>query len=665
MTGRHVPVHYLRPNHAERTPTDVVVFDTETSWVDTDTAQVHRLRCWVASHDRRHDTRKKAPGTTWANGDTAEALCDLLETHARSGVSLWVFAHNLSFDLAVVPLPELLAARGWTLTEFSARSDHPWFRLTRGNHRITITDSHSWVPTSLDELSKTSTLSKPPLPTDADDPTRWLHRCTADVALTREAVLTVLDWWETEQLGRFTISGPACGWNAFRHRFYSGQLLVDPDPTLRAFERRALYGGRREAFRVGCSPRSTYADVDFVAAYPTLAGAINVPVRRVGVFHGLSDDDPVWHRDDQGVVANVEVITDTPCVPARVNGSVLYPVGHFRSVLTSVEIEHARDLGATVHVGSGMRYQLAPLLHEWSRWVLSTTGPDGDTLPAPVRFLLKHWGRTVIGRFASRSSTTQRWGDAPGVGWRIESGHDLDSGNPISWVDVGTTRYLVTHDTEPDNALPAVTAWVEAACRVHLDRGMTMTGAARVLSCDTDGWLVDLQATGKPWGPEACRKPATFKAMPKPPGWVANPPSRVGPLEVRPKAYHRHVDILGPAHLWLDGERHLSGVPRAAQLGDDGRYHAVLWPKLGYQLSDGAPGVYTRPRVPIAITGPYSTRWVTDGGRTVAPAVALVDGENRVMPWSPSDTEREGAGLLGPQHPTLTKWGVHDDRRTA
>jgi len=340
---RVVPPHYLRQNESERTPTDVVIFDTETTWTTHDRSEVHRLRLWVASHDRRNDARAKPTGTVWANGHDAGSLVDVLEAHARSGKTLWAFAHNLSFDLAVLPLPDLLCARGWRLTEFSARTDHPWFRFTRGNHRITLADSHSWVPIGLSELAAASTLDKPPLPGPDDTPAQWLHRCTADVALTREAILSVMDWWEAEQLGRWTISGPSCGWNAWRHRFYDGNLFVDPDPTIRGFERKAMYGGRREAFQVGCSPGSTFADVDFVAAYPTVAAHAMLPERRLSTFHGVSEDDPVWTEATLGLIAHVTVTTDVPCLPCRVDGSVLYPVGQFATIATEPEIRYARS----------------------------------------------------------------------------------------------------------------------------------------------------------------------------------------------------------------------------------------------------------------------------------------------------------------------------------
>ena len=657
MSRPSVPVHYLRPNHAENTPTDVLVFDTETSWDTDDLGEQHHLRLWVACHDRRNDQRVHKPGTTWANGTTVGELVDLIEHHARSGTALWVFAHNLSFDLAVAPLPTELCERGWTLTEFSARSDHPWFRFVRGNHRITMVDSHSWVPTSLEQLAESSTLDKPPLPEPGDSPEQWLHRCTADVALTREAVHQVLHWWEAEQLGRWTISGPACGWNAWRHRFYTHPLLVDPDPKLRAFERRALYGGRREAFRVGCSPSGLYADVDFERAYPTVAGDVLLPVHRLGIGRELRDEDPIWDDPERDLIGRCTVTTDTAAVPCRIDGAVFYPRGTFRTVLTGPEIAYARSRGAHVAVHAHVQYRLAPLLHSWSQWVTST-GPEPDVpWPPAVRFLLKHWSRTVIGRFAARSSQTERFGEAPEPGWHLEPGWHVDKQAGMSWVDVAGTRWLVTHDTEPDNALPAVTAFVEAHCRILLDQLISELGTANVVQCDTDGVLVQLLGPDGPWNPIACRQRYGPPGMPSR-SWLAEVlPERIGPLAVHLKAAYRHVDVLGPAQLWRDGERSVSGMPRKAVEHDDGSFSARVWPKLGYQLQNAPDATYVRPTQRYEVKGPYGARWVLADGRTAAPWTT-VEGTNTVLErWTPEDTAEWLCEPAGRQIPALERAG--------
>lgn len=656
--GRDVPVHYLRHNDSERTPTDIAIFDTETWWHDDALGQNHDLRVWVACHDRRGDTRRNAPGTEWDNGTDAETLARFLESRVRSAATLWVFAHNLAFDLAVTSLPDVLARNGWTVTECSVRNAAPWFRFVKGCYRIALVDSWSWIPSPLGSFSTDKGEQKPDLPGNDDDLDAWLHHCRTDVQITRDAVHTVLDFWERERCGRWSISGPACGFNAWRHKFYPGGLLIDPDLELRKFERKALYGGRREAFRVGCSPQGGFAEVDFVNAYPTIAGNNNVPLRRLFRFPGLSVDQLNELPSDRGAIANATVECDVPSLPCRIDGQVFYPTGRFNTVATSVELAHAVRSGARIEIGTGVMYQLGDLFSEWSPWVTRTHYPDGTEIPAPIRAMLKHWGRTVIGRFAARSSHLEKWSDAPSMTWGMEYGRDIDSGQDVSWLDIAGRRWLVVHDTEPDNALPAVTAWVESLCRVALSDAMRMQAYGSVVQCDTDGYLVAYIDESKEWPHGPCATPLRRAEMGLLPADLPGIPSHVGPLETRVKTTYRHVDILGPVHYWTDGQPRLSGIPKHAIETAPGEYSATLWPKLAWQLANGRGHGYLRPTVKVALTGPYGSRWVLADGRTAAPRATTVGRHTVLLPWGPDDTHRAGSVPAGRQHPMLEAAGA-------
>src|SRR5487761_597438 len=98
---REVPVHRLRTNDSVRAPSAYLVIDTETA-------------------------------------QRVEA--------ATVGVpSLWVYAHNLSFDLVTSRLPLLLVARGWQVTQLAVTGDSPWMRLSRGRRHLTLVDSWGWL----------------------------------------------------------------------------------------------------------------------------------------------------------------------------------------------------------------------------------------------------------------------------------------------------------------------------------------------------------------------------------------------------------------------------------------------------------------------------------------------------------------------------------------
>src|SRR5579863_1211207 len=113
--ARSQKVHYLRDNQIERSPSRLIVFDTETRWQQTNAGEVHTLRVWVSRTLTRGGTPKHTLTNRLDSGTTVEELAETVESIAQDDCTTWLFAHNLGFDLTTTRLPLLLIARGWTL----------------------------------------------------------------------------------------------------------------------------------------------------------------------------------------------------------------------------------------------------------------------------------------------------------------------------------------------------------------------------------------------------------------------------------------------------------------------------------------------------------------------------------------------------------------------
>src|SRR5487761_288239 len=275
--ARTVPVHYLRRNEAEWSPSNVAFFDTETTPVVDGTDEVHLLRLWCASCTRRSKVADEPSRQLDGSGVTGEELADWLEVMLVGQPNLWVWAHNLAFDLTCSRLITLLVHRGWTITDFSVDDRSPWFRLARRSKHMTITDSWSWLPQSLAAIGETVKVKKPDLPAFEDDDAAWLVRCRGDVATLAASILALLDWWDRTRLGRWTITGAATGWNAMRHKLLRNCVLIEPTPEARVHERKAIRGGRREVWRWGRLSTGPYVQLDIERAHSTIAQHLALP----------------------------------------------------------------------------------------------------------------------------------------------------------------------------------------------------------------------------------------------------------------------------------------------------------------------------------------------------------------------------------------------------
>jgi len=607
-------IHRVRPNHREWSPPQIMCFDTETTPGQTDAGELHTLRCWTARLDVRRTRTGKGLGTSRGWGYSADELADQVEIWAHGQRTLWIYAHNLSFDLAVTRLPVVLHDRGWQVTGHAVASDSPWLRMKRGSCVLTFADSWGWLRAPLEHIGADVGYSKPDLPSWGDTDAAWIARCEADTEILALAMLTLMDWWDGLKLGSWTLTGSAGGWNSWRHMTTCPLPLIVSDPAQTAADREAIYGGRRQAFRHGDVPGGPFALLDFRSAYPSVAASMPLPAARQGNFDSLPADSPLICGESFGIIAEVTVETDVPRYPVRVKGRVAYPAGRFVTTLAGPEIAEARQLGHLVSIGPGYLHKLSPHMREWAQWVLETTADDTGTVPRVCQRAVKHWGRAVIGKTAARGWRTIPLQTLGGSGWDYRPAWNAELQQPSHLTDVCGQVAETVPAGDGDNAYPAILAWVESWVRVFLGRAIDDIGPENVITCDTDGLI--------------CSYDRWYGVMGETVLYY--------PLEFRLKGTYQSVTVLGPQHVITPGDTKLAGIPRQHDKLDDNRLSALLWPKLATQMSlrpgTDSPG-YLRPRQTYTLAESYVTGWVGASGQVYPLEAALCSaGRTHILP---------------------------------
>lgn len=689
------PVHYLSSNDSTWTPPALLTLDTETKVIQ-EYPEIQALRCWHVRADYRPG-KQRLPGEHVEGSGLADTdLARRVSRWADKWAETWVYAHNLNFDLTVTKLPLLLAGHGWETTDMALDGARPWMILHHGNRKLVIADSYSVWPLPLSALATATGIIKPPLPDD-DDITTWTARCAADTLILHTALLQVMDWHDTNQLGRWALTGASTGWNTMRHlqtaktskrartaRVKAGlpgvdpaaqPVVIDPSPDARAHDRLAIYGGRRETWRWGKLPPGTYHELDFERAYQTIMAGCPLPRQRGRWFDSLPVDsrlidDPV---QQWGIIAEVELETDSPRWPCRIavtptplppahrtttddpapdqKTRVFYPVGRFRTVLAGPDIAEARRLGCLRAVGRGQVHQLGYAARPWAQW--SMTAQDDPQTPPVVRLALKHQGRAVAGKWAARTWDKTVIGLSTTYGWAYEEVYIHETRTRGAIIDLAGTKFLSIPGSDSDNAYPAVLAWIESYTRVALSRAVDQLGAAIVIQCDTDGMIVDTTALTR--ADQENQATADHESFPR--GGLnsalAAVCARTVPLKLRAKTAYRSLEVTGPQHLTLDGHKRWSGIPGNAQRQPDGSYQAWTWPKLAWQLAHGDQRGYTRVVQSYRLADSYAPGWLLDNGTVAAPEARQdPHGRPELTPWAESRYPAHGA-RLAPQQPAV------------
>lgn len=625
--------HWLSPGSKTWSPDVVISFDTETTeYPDGDDLR-HMLACWDAIVDLRHDIAPTRARRSTHCGSEPGRLCDLIEAYGDVANETWVFAHNLNFDLTVTQLPAMLAHRKWTIEAYGMSKESNWWVFKRDGKKIVIADSWSWLPASLAVNAKDVGRRKRPLPGTGDTLETWHKRCKKDAEILAELVLTLMNWWDKQALGRWSITGAGCGWQAMRTLTGAKRIVVGPDGERTDFERSAIYGGRKEVFQIGQFEGEWCADFDFVGAYPTVVAHFPLPCTPGKPFITLPKGLIPGETPGKDVIARCQVTTDRPCAPVRIDHEVWYPTGTFATVLTGPEISYARSVGATVIIANGYVYKTSFALRPWALWVLALLRSNHEQHPPLVRRMAKGWSRSVIGRFAGHSSRITSVSPNFGAGWRLETGHNLDTGRPLEILHIGAQSITTEHDLDGADCFPAVLAFVEAHCRVALSQMLDRRTPDRVLQCNTDGW----------WERRVVRSAAyELERVPE-------------PFQVVRKACTNSTRIIGPDHTITATDRHLAGVSTAAAGSVETGWNWHDWPGLRWQLEREADGDYVRPARQLDLRAHYARRWVLTTGETV-PVETSIDttGTNTIHNWGTTSVRRHADELATYQDARLS-----------
>lgn len=679
-------VHYLTSNDTTWTPPAVISLDTETQVIQ-EYPEVQALRCWHVRATPRTTHPAQPVAAVAGGGTTTTDLANRIDKWVTRHREVWLYCHNLNFDLAVTKLPLLLSDRKWAITDMAVDGAVPWMTLTKGITKLVITDSHAIWPVPLQELANATGIEKPPLP-EGDGPDVWMARCAADTLILHTALLELMRYHDDHQLGRWAITGASTGWNTMRHlqaartsktartaRLALGlppvdpaaqPVVIDPDPDAIAWDRKAVYGGRRQTWRHGHLPPGAYSELDFSRAYQTVMAEMALPRKRGRWFDSLPVDsrlvDDPGHQ--WGIIAEVELDTAEARWPCRVpvtpaelppgahydapagqpdtRTRVFYPVGRFKTILAGPDIAEARRLGCLISIGRGQVHQLGRAARPWATWSLAAQ--DDPATPEVVRMALKHHGRAVAGKWAARTWTKTVLGLATSYGWSYEDCYVNETQTRGAIIDMAGTKFLSVPDRDADNAYPAVLAWIESFVRVMLGRVIHAFTGKAVVQCDTDGLIVDtrrLPGMLEHDDPPAGRGGGTGEGIDAALG-IAN--HLTAPLTLREKTIYRTMEVTGPQHLILDGKKRWSGVPGSATRRPDGAYEAWTWPKLAWQMSNGDPRGYTRVVQTYRLAASYAPGWLlTDG--TVVPVEARTrpDGVTELVPWDQSHYPLIGA----------------------
>lgn len=501
----------------------------------------------------------------WVDYSDPRALWVDVSAHCRKDARTVLWAHNLGYDARIGGVFRFMPELGWRLVAHNITAKGTWLEWRRDGCTLVMVDSTTVFATKIAKVGQYFGLGKLDVDFLSDDDAEWLERCRRDVEILKTSMMAYLQWIEEADLGNWQMTGSGQSWAAFRHKFLTHKMTIHDDEDALVAERRAMWAGRCEAYWHGELKGQTVCEFDFTQSYMTIARDHPVPVRLIGPMPAGYDWRRIVASETSALLAEVEVETDVPVLPASKDGRILWPVGRFTTTVWDVELAEAIKAGAKVTVKRGWLYRLQPALKAWAEWTIGQLAESDATVPAWQKSILKHWSRALIGRLAMTYNSWEQFGTVPNQQVSRSRLVDIDTNEEYDIMQVGNDVWADAGRVESPNSMPMVTGYIQAIARVRLWRVMDSLPPNVLLYVDTDSLLVTQR---------------NLSVVEE----VAASPIGHG---LRLKRSWDGFAIFGPRQIVTGRQVRVSGVPSNAQQSSRGKYQGVVWDTLPGALSRG------------------------------------------------------------------------------
>ena len=471
-------------------PERLIFIDTETRPRKFGNIEIHKLRlAWVCTLRLRKDTKK--PTEKWTEFHNAYALCKYIESEVKDKTTVYLFAHNIFFDLQVSQFFYHFSKWGWKLDFVYEKGLVYLLAMSKGKRHIKCISTTNYFYEGIDKLGER--IGYPKLKVDFNNVTdeELSVYCKRDVFILKETLLHYIAFIKKHSLGGFCMTRASQAFTAFRSSYLKYNTYIDRVSYITELQRSAYYGGRVEAFRFGKVSGDKFVRLDINSQYPFVMGNYEVPVRLMDYKVRPKIDEVRDRLDKFLAVAEVRVSTQIPVYPKVINGRVCFPTGRFTTSVCTEGLKRGIENGWIKEVLQVSYYRGKKLFAEYVKDLYGLRVEYKSTKNSMMEQFCKYMLNSLYGKFGQLISV-QEIEESEGTEYFREHHIDIDSGK--SWIEYKLFNMLIRETGEKKegkHSIVSIPAHITEYARFLLFDYMQVVGLKNVLYVDTDSITIE------------------------------------------------------------------------------------------------------------------------------------------------------------------------------
>lgn len=411
---------------------------------------------------------------------SARCLWTMVDAHTRKRGVTWIWCLNPAQDLPALQFTELVKGkhfeRSWWVW-----SDPPIIITGKlFGRRVKIVGVGNW----LDSVQADTDNTIPPVG-------RLRFTPDADLSASRKKIIwesrrcatlveEILSFVHKEDLGHLCSTAGAQSLQAYRHKFCPEKLLVDNNQRAIDLERSAATGFPVRAWKRGRVEGPIHV-VDVNSLYPYVMARYPYPRKRT--YIGRCESVDYLKQALANHLCIARVTGDDPdrayCVQRK--HQCVYTHQLDNDVLAGPDLDSLVTRGHCVHCHEVACYEGADLFSEWAAWAFGLRARYRKKTQPVMAAIAKALGVALWGKFAAAPG---RWAPAPPecpdhTDWGRFLWHQLD-GTVIECRAIAGVRDMLQGKEEPENTIPAISAFVAAYARMFMANLVELAGPENV-----------------------------------------------------------------------------------------------------------------------------------------------------------------------------------------
>lgn len=477
--------HTLRKNHAQVYPRRMIFLDTETKKRVVGQREDHYMKmAWACFVERRGSPRKNTEA--WRYFESPLYMWEWIEAHSWDRKALYLFGHNLFFDLQASDFFYHFPRWGWTLDFYHDKGLSYILCIRNGRRSIKCVSTTNFFDFSLEKIGELVGLPKEKVDFDTVDDVALSTYCRRDVEIIKKAMEEYFAFIRIHDLGKFAMTKASQSMNAFRHRFMNEKILIHDHEPSQKLEKESYIGGRCEAFFMGKARDGPFINLDVNSMYPYVMQNNPLPTKLVNYHENPTEAQIRDALKKFAVISECLVQSDRPIYAVRHNKKICFPVGRFVTCLGSGGLALALERGHIVRILRAAVYQRAVLFDDFVDYLYGLRKKYQAEGNAVYVQLLKIFLNSLYGKFAQYIPITDEIDDVGGGGyWREEIYLPDENREELRYK---MFNKIVTESGREigKNSFVAISSEITEYARLALWKIMEPLWPDKILYCDTD-----------------------------------------------------------------------------------------------------------------------------------------------------------------------------------